>query len=169
MIFAIDPGPQHSGWIIGDPLDKDNPVRDHEIDMNVDVLRRIENCGPYAQGGVVIEAFVPWNQRAGHDMVDTCIWIGRFMQAARHQLGVDPALLKRRDVCYYLTGNSQARKAAIRDFMVDRYGPGKEKAIGTKKRGMGPLYGLRVHEFDALALALVYAERLAKPVAGEET
>jgi len=45
--------------------------------------------------------------------------------------------------------------STIRQAMLDRYGPGREKAIG-KKKSPGPLYGIRKDEWQALALAVTF-------------
>lgn len=160
MILAIDPGPDESGYYYGNPWDKAAPIIDHGHGTNGDLRTRIK-AGVFPNvSHVVIEDFEPWGNRTGHDVVETCRWIGRFQEVCLRQYGREAVLLKRRAVCYHLVGNGQAKKAQIRAFCIDRWGPGKAKAIGTKKRGVGPLYGLRVHEFDALALAVAYVEGL---------
>jgi hypothetical protein len=52
--------------------------------------------------------------------------------------------------------------AVIRQRLIDIFGPGKAVAIGTKKV-KGPLWGLRSDEWQALALAVTFAERGVSP------
>lgn len=157
MMLAIDPGPDESGYYFGDPLDKVNPVRAHGHISNWELRNQILD-GRFDTPYVVIEDFEPWRTQTGHSIVQTNQWIGRFIEMCAARTSLDPTLLTRRAVCRCLTGDGQATKAAIKAFCVDRWGPGEAKAIGTKKRGTGPLYGLRVHEFDALALAIACVE-----------
>jgi hypothetical protein len=51
----------------------------------------------------------------------------------------------------------QAKDANIRQALIDRFGGSKEAAIGTIKR-QGPLYGVKGHEFAALAVAVTWIE-----------
>lgn len=160
MILAIDPGPEQSGYYLGNPLHEIEPIRDHGHILNSDLKHCIEHGILHLAEHVVIEDFEPWNTRTGHNVVETCRWIGRFQEACWQYWGQEPTLFRRREVCRFLVGDGQARKSAVRAFCIDRYGPDQQKAIGTKKHGRGPLYGLVVHEFDALALAIAYAEGL---------
>jgi hypothetical protein len=54
----------------------------------------------------------------------------------------------------------RATDANIRASLIDRYGPGKDSAIGSK-RSPGPLYGLKGDEWSALAVALTVSARPA--------
>ena len=63
------------------------------------------------------------------------------------------ALVYRRDVKLFHCQTVRANDANIRAAIIDRFGPGKEKAIG-KKSAPGPLYGIKGDEWSALAVAL---------------
>jgi len=52
----------------------------------------------------------------------------------------------------------RAKDANIRQALIDRYGPGKDKAIGQKKTP-GPLYGFKSHEWAALAVAVTWMDQ----------
>jgi hypothetical protein len=55
----------------------------------------------------------------------------------------------------HLCKSTKANDASIRQALIDRYGPGKERAIGTKK-APGPLYGVKADVWAALALAVTW-------------
>jgi hypothetical protein len=61
-----------------------------------------------------------------------------------------------------LCGSSRANDATIRQALLDRYGPGREKAVGTKANP-GPLYGIKADLWQALALAVTYSDQMATP------
>ena len=52
-----------------------------------------------------------------------------------------------------LCHSAKANDADIRQALIDRFGPGKQKAIGLKG-SPGPLYGVSKHCWAALALAV---------------
>jgi len=155
-VWAIDPGPEQSGWVVilGEPERPE--VLAHGLTPNADLLGMLR-AAPRVHL-VAIERIVPWARQAGHALVDTCVWIGRFWQAAE-DAGARVLLVPRNDVARWLTGDRQAPKRAVRDELVHRYGPGRERAVG-RKAAPGPLYGLRVHEYDALALACYVADAM---------
>ena len=54
------------------------------------------------------------------------------------------------------------RDANIRQALIDRYGPGKDRAIG-RKLSPGPLYGLSGDCWSALAVAVTTTETVLVP------
>src|SRR5678809_428964 len=84
-----------------------------------------------------IEMIASYGMAVGREVFETCLWIGRFVQAARGE----HTLVYRRDVKMHLCGNNAARDSNIRQALIDRFGPGKDKAIGRKALP-GPLYGV---------------------------
>lgn len=163
MILAIDPGSKQSGYVIADPLNKEKPVWEHGHVPNRELLEAIwYGTFPTGPNRVVIEDFEPWSLHPSSHQQLTVLWTGQFLAATEYALATKPALLRRKEVCYWLTGDPNCKTAGIRRELIDRYGPGQDKAIGTKKRGKGPLHGMKAHEFDALALAVVWAEKMSK-------
>ena len=101
---------------------------------------------------VVIELVESYGMPVGADVFQTCIWIGRF----------DPdetaTLIGRGQVKMHLCHTMKAKDSNIRQALIDRYGPGKDKAVG-KKASPGPLYGLKSHLWAALALGVTYYDQ----------
>ena len=145
-LLAIDPGTTHSGWVLmmsGVPYES-GVMKNGEI---IDTLRA-SSIVP-----VAIEMIASYGMAVGREVFETCVWIGRFTQAA----GPDRVrLVYRKDVKLHLCGSPRAKDANIRQALIDRWG-GKAEAVGTVKRP-GPLYGVKSHAWSALAVAVTALE-----------
>ena len=96
----------------------------------------------------------------GAEVFETVFWIGRFYERHENE-GGRVARVFRKDVKMHLCGQTKAKDSNIRQALIDRYGPGKEKAIGLKKTP-GPLYGIKGDEWQALALACYWLDTKGK-------
>lgn len=104
---------------------------------------------------LAIESISSYGMAVGAEVFSTCIWIGRFVQAWRDPDAV--RLLYRKDVKLHLCGTTKAKDTNIRQALLDKFGPGKDVAIG-KKAQPGPLYGVKSHAWSALAVAVTASE-----------
>jgi hypothetical protein len=147
-ILAIDPGCDESAYVIY----RDGKVLDHGKVQNGDALYVIRSSGAV---DVVIERIASYGMAVGAEVFETCVWSGRFMQAAISG-GLPVTRLYRRDVKLYLCQSPRAKDANVRQALIDRYG-GKAAAIGTKK-SPGPLYGVKADVWAALAVAVCHAD-----------
>lgn len=157
-ILAIDPGPERSAWLV---FDRGRPV-DFSIDANPGVLAVIADSPADV---LAIESIASYGMSVGAEVFETCVWSGRFIQAWHHQAAPWPDestahRVYRRDVKLHLCGTARAKDANVRQALIDRYGPGKDKAIG-RKASPGPLYGVSSHAWAALAVAVTAADTLA--------
>ena len=158
ILWSIDPGTLQSALVVVEHDGSDLRVRDACTILNAALLPRLETAPLGAT--LVIEKFQPRGMPIGHDSVETMIWSGRFFQAwpnagTRHWL-------TRQAVKLHLTGVVTSNDGNVRTCLLDRFGPGRELAIGTIKR-KGPLWGVKAHEFAALACAVVWIEQHATP------
>ncbi len=158
-ILAIDPGPDSSEWL----LYGDGEVIEHGHDHNNDVLELIYLSRGFdiTADACAIEMVACYGMGVGREVFETCVWIGRFVEAWR--LGSEntsPSLVYRRDIKLHLCNSAKAKDGNVRAALIDRFGPGKAKAIGLKK-SPGPLYGISKHAWAALAIAVTYADSLA--------
>ena len=148
MILAIDPGPTQSAWLM---LMKGLPIG-KGIDPNAEVRSLVNSWKDDSECRLVIELVESYGMPVGADVFQTCVWIGRF----------DPdetaTLIGRGQVKMHLCHTMKAKDSNIRQALIDRYGPGKDKAIG-KKASPGPLYGLKSHLWAALALGVTYYDQ----------
>lgn len=159
IILALDPGTTHSAWVkynTGSMLDGPPMIRDFGYAANEEVLRWVNDPG-YCNV-FVSEMIASYGMPVGAEVFETCVWIGRFIQAAESWGAT--ARVYRKDVKIHLCGQPRAKDGNIRQAIIDRFG-GKERAIG-KKSHPGPLYGISGDVWAALAVALTYADTMAK-------
>ena len=156
-VLAIDPGTTESGWCL---LDGGIVVMSGVM-ANADVVAMLAvgSKGPYT---LAIEMIASYGMAVGREVFETCIWIGRFIQAWHSP--DDVHLVYRRDVKLHLCGTNQAKDANVRQAVLDlfpRTGGGKTPQVGTKKQP-GPLYGVTSHAWSALAVALTARHQLER-------
>jgi len=156
-IFAIDPGPEKSAWLQYDP--NKSRVIGFDIDDNYVVLDVLSDIAKQSEEPVYVVIEFPecFGMPVGRDIFKTCYWIGRFAQVASQEF-VIVKWVSRSKVKETLCRSMRARDSNIRAALIDRFGPGKEKAIGTKKNP-GPLYGIKRDVWSALAIAVTFAEK----------
>jgi hypothetical protein len=145
MILAIDPGTTHSGWVL---YDGKNPQVSGVTD-NHEILGLIA----HHSGRVAVERVVSYGMAIGFETIQTIEWVGRFLQAA----GADRTrLIPRKEVGKHVCNDGRAKDPNIRQALIDRWG-GKAEAIGNIKKP-GPLYSVKSHAWQALAVAVTAAE-----------
>lgn len=136
-ILAIDPGTLESGWVIL----SNGKVVESGVDRNEHVLFLVKSWTP----ALAIEMIASYGMPVGREVFETCVWIGRFVQAYRYS-GL-AQLIYRKDVKLHLCGTSNAKDPHIRQALIDLIGP-----QGVKK-APGPTYGVRSHAWAALGVA----------------
>lgn len=148
-IFGIDPGPEQSGYAIlyGDIVIEGGVL---DNDVLVEKMRR----WPFR---VAIEMIASYGMPVGREVFETCVWIGRLVEARVAGSREYPLLVYRREVKAYLcAGDPKAKDANITQAIKDRFertGGGKNPVVGTKKKP-GPLYGFSSHAWAALGVAI---------------
>ena len=155
LIFAIDAGPDKSGYCIFDP---DNfKVVEFGEPINIDLKEKIKNY----TGKFAIETIVSYGMAVGKSTFNTCFVIGQFQQMIMDK-GCEYEMISRQDVKLNLCFSARAKDAnvnqAVRDLFPasGRNGKGEPCVKGTKKN-QGPLYGFSGHAYSALAVALTSA------------
>lgn len=163
IILAIDPGQSKSAYVLYDAETKH--ISEHGIVGNMDMIEqlpRLRQMPEFATGEaviLVIEMVASYGMPVGASIFDTCVMIGRFIQAYPGEY----TLMFRREVKLHLCNSARAKDGNVRQALIDRFpatGDGKIPQIGTKAQ-QGPLYGVRADIWQALGLAITYAERRA--------
>lgn len=145
-ILAIDPGTYESGYVVWDGK---SIIAYGKVD-NHKMLKIIADP-PWDVDLLAVERVASYGQRVGQEVFDTCMWTGRFIQAADAEL-LAFKLIYRMTIKKYLIGSHTAKDADIRRRLLDVVGP-----QGTKK-APGPTYGIKSDIWQALALGYVCYE-----------
>ena len=154
-IFAIDPGPELSAsCTLADGLPS-FPCKIPNAELLNHMRRRFEEDQPLPP--LAIEMIASYGMAVGKEVFETCLWIGRFIEAWESHGGA-VRLVYRRDVKLFLCQSVRATDSNVRAALMDRFG-GKAKAIGTKA-APGPLYALKKDMWSALAVALTAEEQI---------
>lgn len=148
IVFAIDPGPVQSGWVLYGDEDVElglDRVRDCGVDANQDMLRWVQHG--QGAGMLAIETMQANYGIVGDSVISTLVWIGRFKQAWHDPEQV--VLISRQRVkAAICNGNAKATDSGVRTALIERIG-----VPGTKK-APGPTYGVTSHAWSALAVAV---------------
>ena len=144
-LLAIDPGTEESGYVVLDAWSVDG----HGIIPNQTMLQ-VARAWPHL---MAIEWVVSYGKPIGKDTIETIYWIGRILQASRDP---DTVLrIPRKVVTKFICDDGGAKDPQVRQALIDLYprtGGGATPQIGTRD-APGPLYGIRKHEWAALAVA----------------
>jgi len=158
-ILAIDPGYERSAMVIYDTA-QGKPIWSNIWDNDDVVVNMLPDAGTAEKplDRLVVEMVASYGMAVGKEVFETVYWIGRFCQAWPRYKGEHTVCrIYRKDVKMNLCHSMKATDANIRAALLDRFGPGKEKAVGTKKVP-GPLYGIRKDLWSALAVAVTYVD-----------
>lgn len=147
-VVAIDPGYERSALVVFDGA----KVLEQLLAPNAEVLERLQwDIGPIGEQVLVVEQVEGFGMPVGKEVLETCWWSGKFDEA---WMGPSDRVT-RKAVKLHLCGNTRAKDANVRMALLDRFGPGKEKAIGTKASN-GPLYGIASDLWSALAVGVTW-------------
>jgi hypothetical protein len=151
LILAIDPGNEQSAYVLVDnnlrPIDFDK-VTNQELRYRIMNLESFEKCSILA-----IEMVASYGMPVGAEVFETCVWIGRFVEACVSHLSILPIKVYRKDVKIALCNSQKAKDSNIRQALIDRFGE-----VGTK-RSPGWFYGFKADIWQAYAVAVTYADK----------
>lgn len=155
LIFAIDPGNTASGYAVvehdGEKILRVVEKGKTENSKIFELLEKYDESVP-----VAIEMVASYGMPVGMEVFDTCVWIGRFAQAAKgHRI----ELIYRKEEKLCLCGSLKAKDGNITQALVDRFAPGQpNKGKGTKKEP-GFFYGFSKDMWAAMAVATTYFDK----------
>jgi hypothetical protein len=157
-VLALDPGTTESGWVLhDDTYGTDRPLLDMGIEDHDEFLMHLPDL--FAQCDVLaVEMFASYGKPVGATIFDACVYIGQVKQEARH-CGMDEAAQWRTVTRVDVKQALCHRTNKVTDGMVSQV---LRDRLGEKgsKNYPGPLYGIKSHEWQALAVAVVVAEKL---------
>lgn len=156
-LLAIDPGPEQSALLAYD-LDTGLPAWWAKL-PNGEALELLPRTPGGYCGRLAVEWIRSYGMSVGQEVFETCVWMGRFVERWAAEGLPEPHRIPRLAVKSHVCHSGKATDANIRQALIDRYGPGKDRAIGLKA-SPGPLYGLAKDGWSALAVAVTVADGL---------
>jgi hypothetical protein len=114
--IAIDPGDKQSAVVHYDPARKAVMESYYEDNHATIAWLRARNL---SHSTLVIEMIASYGMPVGKEVFETCVWIGRFIEAWH---GDDVHLLYRKDVKLHLCGSSRAKDPNVRAALLDKFG-----------------------------------------------
>lgn len=150
-IFAIDPGPEESAWVLYDP--EGHRINEFSNGESNDLLRtRLHRMlmltHPTRAPRLVVEMIASYGMPVGMSTFETCVWIGRFVEAWSPRYDWR---CYRIEVKTHVCHDSRAKDANVRRALMDRF------PVGNKKNP-GPGYGISGDGWAALGVAVTAAE-----------
>lgn len=147
-LLAIDPGPEESAYVLWDGV---RPEEFGKVPNSELVVRLTGDLGGICNRAA-IEMIASYGMAVGASVFETCVWIGRFMEA----FGAERCdRLTRNEIKNHLCHSSKAKDSNIRAALIDRLG-----APGTKKVP-GVTYGLAKDTWAACAVAVTWWDQNA--------
>lgn len=156
-IIAVDPGNEQSALIVYDKVSKS--VRAGFLVSNEELIQWLVGNryrGALSDIPMYCEMPFPRGQYASWQLFSTCVMVGRLKQ-------IWPSfyLVNRMNVKMAVCGSAAVKDAQVRAALIERWG-GKERAIG-KKNSPGPFFSIKADMWQALAIAVMVADRQYKP------
>lgn len=148
MLIAIDPGNIETAFVIMD--DQYRPLEFGKWD-NDRVLGLIA-CSSVSCNSVVIEMIASYGMPVGEEVFETCVWIGRFVEAAG-RVGMNVTRIKRNEVKMNMCHSAKAKDGNIIQALKDRFGDKGTKAAP------GWFYGFKADCWQAYALGVTYIDK----------
>lgn len=155
LIFAIDAGQFESGFVRTDC----KQVYSKGIVPNEQILAYLRHLNDIDD--VAIEMVASYGMPVGKSVFETCLAIGRMIEAYESTHSKKVELIYRKEVKMAVCGTHRANDASIRQALIDFFpqtGGGKTPAIGIKSN-QGALYGMKSHCWSALAVAFTFDKK----------
>lgn len=144
VVIGIDPGPNECAFAV---FDGERVLGSNIEDIDATQRRVGFGTSPLRKPWPVFcEMVACYGMPVGKSVFETCVTIGMIKASCY------PAdrwnIAYRKDIKLHLCHSMRAKDANVRQALIDRLGP-----QGTKKQP-GPTYGVRSHEWAALAVAV---------------
>lgn len=167
MLLAIDPGNEESGFALVaeedlKPLDK-GKINNEQLLQKIKT-KSFQNFNSEGINHIAIEMVASYGMPVGVSVFETCVWIGRFVQAIKDSdFNIDINNIKyiyRKEEKINLCNSLKAKDCNIVQALVDRFAPNtRNKGKGTKKEP-GWFYGFKKDIWQAYAVAVTYWDKM---------
>ena len=166
-ILAIDPGNIESAYALIEMPDfklldfgkvENEELLDMIITYELEGWKRIEKYFEFDT--VAIEMVASYGMAVGKSVFDTCVWIGRFVQAIDCQCETSD-FVYRIDEKMCLCKDSRAKDSNIRQALIDRYAKHDFKNGRGVKKNPDTFYGVSKDVWSAIAVGVTYYEKIS--------
>ena len=151
ITLAIDPGTTESGYAY---YDDSTGLPSESGKIPNDIMLSHVYAGNYDRIAVEMVAHYGLGMPAGKTIFETCVWIGRFQEAATRKRFT---IVYRKEVTLHMCGSVRGKDANVRQSIMDRHGGDRSIAVGVKANP-GPLYGFKADAWQALGVAITASE-----------
>lgn len=151
-LLGVDPGYTESAYVLYD-TERELPIEFAKV-PNAEMLAYLDGC---SADELAVEHIASYGMSVGKEVFATAVFIGRIMERWVQPGRTEARAIYRADVKLHLTHSRRSKDPNVRQALIDKWGPGKDRAIG-KKASPGPLYGLTGDCWSALAVAVTAAE-----------
>ena len=145
MILAIDAGSEESAYVLMDEKTY-QPIEFGKVDNTMMLMKIIE----LKYDNIILEMIASYGMPVGASVFETCVWIGRFIQARNCP---SYEYIYRKEEKMNLCGSMKAKDSNIRQALIDRFGE-----VGTKKN-KGFFYGFKKDIWAAFAVGCTYLDK----------
>lgn len=147
-ILAIDAGNIESGYCL---IEKGTykPIEFGKINNEQMLMKVIE----LKYDKLILEMVASYGMPVGASIFETCVWIGRFIQARNCP---DYEYIYRKEEKMNLCYSMKAKDSNIRQALIDRFGE-----VGTKNN-KGFFYGFKKDIWSAFAVGCTYLDKTKK-------
>lgn len=155
MILAIDPGNIQSAYCI---IDKDNykPIEFGKIDNNELKGRLLGDIRFFPITALAIEMIASYGMPVGKEVFDTCVWIGRFVEAFNCET---TEYIYRKEEKMNLCGSMKAKDSNIRQALIDRFATFDFKNGKGTKKNQDFFYGFSKDVWAAYAVGITWLDK----------
>lgn len=152
-LLGIDPGNTHSAYVSIDAKTC-RPIAHGKV-PNDDLLEALyRDSISYDRISIEMIGHYGTGMPAGKTVFDTCVWIGRFIEAANGR----PQLVQRGPVKLHHTGQPRAKDPNVTQALIDRFAPGEPNRGKGTKANPGWFHGFAADVWQAYALAVYVAD-----------
>jgi len=160
-VLAIDPGNKESAYAL---LTPDYEIylgnagagkfpNDLMLGIVIDFAEQLRE-----EMTVVIEMVASYGMAVGKEVFDTCVWIGRFAQAA-HERGCRVDFIYRMEEKMAICHDSRAKDSNIRQALIDRFAKHDKKTGKGTKTKPDTFYGFRADMWAAFAVGVTWLDK----------
>jgi hypothetical protein len=139
IVIGVDPGTEKSAYAMYNGREV--------LSFGIWDNEALRHHGFWEEQNVFIEMIASYGMAVGASTFETVYWIGRFVELAAISGGKVTRVF-RKDIKLHLCNSPRAKDGNVRQALIDRIGP-----QGSKKN-QGPTYGIKSHEWAALAVAV---------------